>query len=93
MNLLAAGKAPQQMSVYLAGCNLTALSMNKPNCLINVRPIAVGEVLRRLTSKCLCYIIRDKAAADFFHPFQQGVACSCGAEKIIHRTRLCIDEH
>ena len=51
VNLLAAGKAPQQMSVYLAGGNLTALSKNKPNCPIDVRPIAVGEVLRRLTSK------------------------------------------
>ena len=53
---------------------------SKSNCPPDVRPIAVGEVLRRLTSKCVCHLIKHKAA-EFFHPFQFGVACSWGAEK------------
>ena len=59
VNLLAAGKAPKQLSIYLSGATLTALSNYKFNCPPDVRPIAVGEVLRRLTSKCVCHLIKD----------------------------------
>ena len=45
VNLLAAGKAPKEMSIYLSGASI------KANCPPNVRPIPVGEGLRRLTSK------------------------------------------
>ena len=66
MNVLAAGKAPQELAIFLSGASLTVLSKNKPNSpSADVRPIAVGEVLRRLTNKCLCHLIRVKAA-DFF---------------------------
>ena len=51
--------APKVLSIYLSGVTLTALSKNKPNCPPDVRPIAVGEVLRRLTSKCVCHQIKD----------------------------------
>ena len=56
VNLLA---APKELSIYLSGATLTALSNNKSNCPPDVRPIAVGEVLRRLTSKCVCHLIKD----------------------------------
>ena len=92
VNLLAAGKAPKELSIYLSGATLTALSKNKPNCPPDIRPIAVGEVLRRLTSKCVCHQIKDKAT-ELFHPFQFGVACSQGAEKIVHRLKCCIEDH
>eukprot|EP00731_Ephydatia_muelleri_P016404 Em0009g828a len=91
-NLLAAGKAPKELSIYLSGATLTALSKNKSNCPPDVRPIAVGEVLRRLTSKCMCHLIKHKAA-EFFHPFQFGVACPRGAEKILHSLMCCFDDH
>ena len=58
VNLLAAGKAPKELSIYPSGATF---SKNKPNCPPDVRPIAVGEVLRRLTSKCMCHQIKDKA--------------------------------
>ena len=58
----------------------------------DIRPIAVGEVLRRLVGKCLCLLSRQKAA-NFFQPFQNGVACPGGAEKIIHKVRQCVDNH
>eukprot|EP00731_Ephydatia_muelleri_P012182 Em0006g1076a len=56
-----------------------------------VRPIAVGETLRRLAGKCVCAILKDKFA-DFFHPLQYGVACRAGAEKVIHQlsTSWCL---
>ena len=52
----------------------------------------MGEVLRRLVGKCLCQLSREKAA-NFFQPFQHGVACPGGAEKIIHKVRQWVDNH
>ena len=48
-----------------------------------MRPIAVGEVLRRLTSKCLCSAEREDARR-FFGSLQVGVACPLGLEAAIH---------
>ena len=92
VNLLATAKAPSQLSMYLAGGNLTALSKNKSNNTPDVHPIAVGEVLRRLISKCISSLIKDMAN-DFFQPLQFGLACSTGVEKIIHKLRHCIDNN
>ena len=92
INLLAAGKAPIEITAYLAGGNLTALNKSKPGCPFDVRPIAVGEVLRRLVGKCLCAAVKVRAQ-QFFHPFQFGVACPLGAEQMIHGLRDCIEQH
>ena len=89
INILSSGKAPKELAIYLAGGNLTAL--NKAT-LGDIRPIAVGEVLRRLVGKCLCAALRVKAAS-FFEPYQFGVACPRGAERIIHGLRACVEEH
>ena len=32
-------------------------------------------------------------AVDFFNPFQYGVACPFGAEKIAHSVRSCVEKH
>ena len=77
------------MSIFLAGGSLTALNKLKDGCLSDVRPIAVGEVLRRLTGKCLCALVKLKAS-DFFEPLQFGVACPLGSETIIHGIRSCV---
>ena len=58
----------------------------------DVRPIAVGEVLRRLVSKYAGYLLKHKAE-DCFQPFQFGVACPGGSEKIIHCLRQCVISH
>ena len=42
--------------------------------------------------KCLCAALRVKAAS-FFEPYQFGVACPHGAERIIHGLRACVEEH
>ena len=52
----------------------------------------MGETLRRLTGKCLCTLVKEKAS-EFFQPLQLGVACASGAEKIIHRLRRCVEDH
>ena len=92
VNLLASGKVPSCVSKYLAGGSLTALVKDRPDSSPDVRPIAVGEALRRLVGKCLCLVIKSKLA-DFFDPLQFGVACSSGAEKVIHGLRNCMDKH
>ena len=58
----------------------------------DIWPIAVGEAIRRLVGKCLCSMTKAKAH-DFLAPFQLGVACQGGAEKIIHGLRSCVDKH
>ncbi|KAL5486989.1 hypothetical protein EMCRGX_G019539 [Ephydatia muelleri] len=65
----------------MAGGSLTALSKLKPGCAPDIRPIAVGEVLRRLTGKCLCAVLKQRVI-DFFEPIQFGVACPMGSEKL-----------
>ena len=81
VNMHISGKVPVQVARFLAGGNLVALEKNKPNCPPDIRPIAVGEAIRRLAGKCLCSMTKAKAH-DFLAPFQLGVACQGGAEKI-----------
>ena len=45
-----------------------------------IRPIAVGEALRCITSKCLCATTKKKAAP-LFQPYQ---FVPSGSESIIH---------
>ena len=79
VNLLASGYAPSWVAKYVAGAQFLALPKENDG----VRPIAVGEVLRRLVSKTLCCIVEDEAA-DLFTPLQVGVACPLGVEAAIH---------
>ena len=92
VNLMASGKVPVSVATFLAGSRLIALNKGKEGNPPDVRPIAVGETLRRLTGKCICAILRDKISS-FFQPSQFGVACKAGAEKIVHSLRRCIDEN
>ena len=92
VDILASGRAPVSVSKFLVGGSLTALVKNKEGRPLDIRPIVVGEALRRVTGKCLCIITKPKAS-DFFTPFQYGVACPAGAEKVIPGVRSCIQEH
>ena len=92
VHILAAGKVPTSVSKFLAGGCLIALNKNKEGCPPDIRPIAVGETIRRLTGKCMCALVKDKAT-EFFQPLQLGVACHAGAEKVAHALRGCIEEH
>ena len=63
VNLLASGKVPVSVSQDLAGGSLTSLVKDKPGFPPDIRPIVVGEALRRLTGKCLCAVQKSKAFA------------------------------
>ena len=60
VNLLASGKVPKAVSKFITGDNLVALSNDKPGSPPDIRPIAVGETLKRLVSKCLCQIVKGR---------------------------------
>ena len=88
VNLLAAGKAPRDMAPHLAGATLVALKKDDAD----VRPIAIGEVWRRLTSKCICDAVRD-IAQETFEPLQVGVACPMGLEAAVHTVTQYMSRH
>ena len=80
VSLLLSGKVPVSVAKIVAGGSLVALVKNKQNFPLDVCPIAVGETLRRLASKCVCAVVKNKAS-EFCSPFQLEVACPSGAEK------------
>jgi hypothetical protein len=72
-NRLASRRALTSFAPWLCGAPLTALA--KPNS--RVRPIAVGEVIRRLVAKCLMARVRQPAQA-LLAPLRLGVAVKGG---------------
>ena len=85
VNLLISSKVPVHVARFLAGGNLVALENNKPNC------------PPRHPAYCSWrgYSVSgwEMPMLHFLAPFQLGVACQGGAEKIIHGLRSCVDEH
>ena len=98
-SMLSGTHFPPSVAKYFAGGSLTALlklgkgvyEPDDPDTW-DVRPICVGETLRRLVSKCVCALSK-KRAADYLSPSQLGVACPGGLEFIIHRTREVVAAH
>ena len=80
--VLAKGRGPERLARWLAGAPITAL--RKPDG--GVRPIAVGETIRRLVSSLLMSRIATKAR-DMLDPAQIGVAVPGGCEAAIHSVR------
>ncbi len=79
VNLLASGHAPPTILPHLCGATLIAIWKKGGG----LRPIAIGESLRRLTSKCLAFSARPSALPRFL-PNQLGVGVKGGCEAIIH---------
>ena len=82
VQLLSRGEAPDLVAPHLAGASLAAVPKPKGG----IRPIAVGEILRRLRGKCLCAAVKEQAEK-FFAPAQVGVACSLGVDSAVHTAR------
>ena len=82
INLLCQGKVPSEVTPHLCGALLLATRKKHGG----LRPIAVGEVLRRLASKCVVQYTHQ-SAVDYLSPLQLGVGVSGGAESIVHAVR------
>ena len=88
VNLLAQGRGCLSIAPLLGGAGLVAL----PKPAGGLRPIAVGELLRRPTGKCLMQMVRDEAR-DYFWPAQAGVGFPRGAEAAVHALRAWVGRH
>ena len=82
INFCSASGFPNHFGPTLCNASLTALKKK-----IGVRPIAVGEVFRRLVTKCLVSFTKEETL-EIFCRNQLGVAIRGDAESIIHATKL-----
>ena len=79
VNLLCAGKVPALVIPRLCGASLLPCKKRSGG----LRPIAVGEVLRCLTSKCVSRVVRAEALR-IQSPLQVGISIPAGCEAIVH---------
>jgi len=88
VNILARGEAPVSCQPFHCGATLVAL----PKEDASHRPIAVGEVMRRLVGKCLLASVKDDAK-ELLEPWQVGVGTSGGCEAVVHVCRRWLAQH
>jgi hypothetical protein len=86
INLLLHNKAPSSLGVYISAAPVIPL-LKQEN---GIRPIAVGEVLRRLASKAALAMLRPKIK-EFFLPHQVGIGLSSGGEALVHATQFLLE--
>ncbi|CAI8049956.1 hypothetical protein GBAR_LOCUS27488, partial [Geodia barretti] len=79
VNLLCRGRVAPSILPHLCGATLLACQKKGGG----LRPIAVGEVLRRLTSKCVSRAVRADTITTL-SPLQVGVAVPGGCEAVVH---------
>ena len=80
LNHLLSGKAHPLLAPWLCGAPLTALHKK---CQQGFRPIAVGEIFRRLTSKICCQHIKTNLPQFFIPHGQLGVGIKGGLEAMV----------
>jgi hypothetical protein len=89
------GHLPELLFPWFFGAPLTAFA----KCGGGVKPLVVGETLRRLTSKLGVSIVKDRAAMYFgrqddpYVPVQLGVGVRGGAEIAVHLVRSVVEAH
>jgi hypothetical protein len=88
VNCMVAGKAPAAIAAVFSGAPLIALTKKDGS----LRPIAIGETLRRLVSKCCCAKVADKTHAIFGH-HQVGVSTVGGVEASVHAVRRATETY
>ena len=87
-NSLLAGNISDSTAQALAEAKLIALEKNEND----IRPITVGNCIRRLVAKAACSQ-RKKEIADYLAPHQYGVSTPGGAEMMIHLIQFCHLSH
>jgi hypothetical protein len=85
-NFLLTGQLPSEICILLYGASLCALNKKDGG----IRPIAIGNCLRRLTSKLACFQSRN-IVNSYLSPHQLGVATKLGCEAAIHTTRTFVN--
>jgi hypothetical protein len=85
-NFLLSGQLPSEICHLLYGASLCALNKKDGG----FRPIAIGNCLRRLTSKLACFQSRN-IVNSYLSPHQLGVATKLGCEAAIHTTRTFVN--
>ena len=83
---IAKGKIPTDIISLVSASRLIAI----PKSNGDVRPIAIGECLRRLTAKAVCVDCKDSFSS-YFNPVQHGVATPSGSELVIHHIQLLLE--
>ena len=88
VNIMAEGKVPVEVTPYMCGGNLYAAVKKNGD---GHRPVAVGNILRRLTSKGISYAVAGRAS-QLLRPQQFGVGVRGGCEGIVHATRATLED-
>ncbi|XP_008486032.1 uncharacterized protein LOC103522716, partial [Diaphorina citri] len=84
-NFLLSGNLPDDLCPLLYGASLCALKKKDGG----LRPIAVGNTFRRLTSKLVCFKLRP-TLNEYLLPHQLGVSAKQGCEAAIHSVRTYV---
>ncbi len=79
VNNLVQGKAPPELAAFYASASLIALRKKDSS----IRPIAIGEIIRRLTSKICLRRVTAKARR-YLAPYQLGIGVPNAIETILH---------
>ena len=66
-------------------CSATLVALPKPDG--SLRPIAVGEAIRRLTAK-VCLAAGEDSVREYLEPVQVGVGTKGGCEAAVHTARM-----
>ena len=87
-NLLSSGRALMAVQPFITGAFLSALTKKCGG----IRPVACGDVLRRIVGRALAKSVQEESK-EFFSPLQMGVAVPSGAEAVVHAWRECLEAH
>ena len=87
VNCMGGGRVPDQVAKYLCGARIHVANKKDGG----IRPIAVGEILRRLTSKGFSHAVAEKAAS-ILSPSQLGVGVPGGCEAMAHTLRQVVED-
>ena len=82
VNIFLSGSAASAASKYVCGAKLIALNKHSDT----IRPIAVGEIIRRIVSKVACSSVLSDASK-ILVPHQVGVGVPAACESVIHSVR------
>ena len=87
-NICLSGGLPDSIAIIIAGAKLIGLKKNEKD----VRPIAVGNCLRRLVAKSAIQTLKAEIAA-YLAPHQYGVSIPGGAEMMSHLVQMYIEQN